>query len=201
MSGCCLLHKTVPNGWIVASRFQRHKTFLSMFTLIKTAVPQVHPLSHLLYALFLEEAPKQQKTVSGVTTICLMPSPSPIEMMRLLTATWRLCIIMITQQEGHQISPPLSSQRWHYSNLSTQNHSSAVWSGIHLWREHLSKVPDTIKGEYLPSQVSYSNFRWTSWGCIEEALDLLFQLMENEPKTGSLDTCCIYLCVCWLTQK
>ncbi len=38
---------------------------------------------------------------------------------------------------------------------SVCNLPCTVKTGIHTWREHLSKVPDAIKCEHLPTQVGY----------------------------------------------
>ncbi len=43
------------------------------------------------------------------------------------------------------------------ANCSPTRLPSSVKTGIHPWREHFSKVTDTIKGERLPTQVSYDN--------------------------------------------
>ncbi len=59
---------------------------------------------------------------------------------------------------------PLDPQRWHQQTAHPHDaiHAvchlpCAVKTGIHQVREHLSKVPDTIECEHLPTQVGYDD--------------------------------------------
>ncbi len=55
------------------------------------------------------------------------------------------CIIMLQ----HEV---MVVDEWHNSHLPC-----TVKAGIHPWREHLSKEPDAIKCEHLPTQVGYDD--------------------------------------------
>ncbi len=59
---------------------------------------------------------------------------------------------------------PLNPQRWHQQPAHPHDAIHAVCylpctvkTGIHPWREHLSKVPDAIECEHLPTQVGYDD--------------------------------------------
>ncbi len=59
---------------------------------------------------------------------------------------------------------PLEPQRWHQQTTHPHDAIHAVChlpctvkTGIHPWREHLSKVPDAIECEHLPTQVGYDD--------------------------------------------
>ncbi len=69
---------------------------------------------------------------------------------------------------AHTITPLppwlLDPQLWHQQTAPPHNVIHAVChlpctvkTGIHPWREHLSKVPDAIESEHLPTQVSYDD--------------------------------------------
>ncbi len=70
---------------------------------------------------------------------------------------------------AHTITPlpPLATQSTTLTSANrspSQRHTYAVChlpctgkTGIHPWREHLSKVPGAIKCEHLPTQVGYDN--------------------------------------------
>ncbi len=71
-----------------------------------------------------------------------------------------LCLLSIT----HRHHGPLNPQRWHQQTAHPHNAIHAVChlpctvkTGIHLWREHLSKVLDTIECEHLPTEVSFDD--------------------------------------------
>ncbi len=66
---------------------------------------------------------------------------------------------------AHTITPPtfahgpLDPQRWHQQTAihSVCHLPCTVKTGIHPWREHLSKVKDAIECEHFPNQVSYED--------------------------------------------
>ncbi len=75
---------------------------------------------------------------------------------------------------GHTITPPppwaTRSTRWHQQTAHPHNiihavcHlSCTVKTGIHPWRDHLSKVPDAIECEHLPTQVGYDDELQSGW--------------------------------------
>ncbi len=76
-----------------------------------------------------------------------------------------LCSLSITYACPY-ITPlphgPLDPQHWHQQTAHPHDAIHAVChlpctvkTGIHPWREHLSKVPDAIECEHLPIQVAY----------------------------------------------
>ncbi len=66
---------------------------------------------------------------------------------------------------AYTITPsPLNPQRWHQQTAHPHDAIHAVCNlpctvktGIHLWREQLSKNPDAIECEHLPTQVDYDD--------------------------------------------
>ncbi len=69
---------------------------------------------------------------------------------------------------AHTITPPppwtTRPQHWHQQTAHPHDAIHAVChlpctvkTRIHPWREHLSKVPDAIECEHLPTQVSYDD--------------------------------------------
>ncbi len=66
--------------------------------------------------------------------------------------------------QPHRHHGPLDPQRWHQQTAHPNDAIHAVChlpctvkTGIHPWREHLSKVPDAIECEHVPTQVGYDD--------------------------------------------
>ncbi len=76
------------------------------------------------------------------------------------------CVRCPQHTPTHTITPPppwasrsttLTSANPHNAIHAVCHLPCTVKTGIHPWREHLSKVPDTIECEHFPTQVGYDD--------------------------------------------
>ncbi len=94
-----------------------------------------------------------------------------------------------TATMGHSIhNVNISKPLTHTMPYSICHLPCTVKTGIHPWREHLSKVPDAIECEHLPTQVAYDNelqsgrgpwwgWRACRWGSLRRFLTVSNRLL------------------------